>query len=250
MQYNPIRNLYSSVRSLYIWVRRNKRKFNPYIRYIRPLLPRDSVYYSGRPVAVGRKGDRFLVRFFPSWGLPTDKPDYEAHAVHELSRYVCAGDTVVIIGGGVGRTALAAAECAGQQGTVFIFEPTDRADIITETMRLNRIVSNWFVRRTFVGEMKRQKFDVRGADSLLPTMLPPCSVLEMDCEGAELEILQEMQVRPRIIIVETHGHFGSSTKAVVAELEKKGYTIVNKECEKDTAKSDTYIITAFHTDSE
>jgi hypothetical protein len=39
---------------------------------------------------------------------------------------------------------------------------------------------------------------------LPPSELPPCNVLELDCEGAEVEILREMNIQPRVILVETH----------------------------------------------
>ena len=56
-----------------------------------------------------------------------------------------------------------------------------------------------------------------------PEALPPCDVLELDCEGAEVEILSTMTIRPRVILTETHGLYGAPTPRVVELLGKIGY---------------------------
>ena len=57
-----------------------------------------------------------------------------------------------------------------------------------------------------------------------PADLPACDVLELDCEGAETDILAEMTIRPRAILVETHGFYGATTERVVEQLHGLGYT--------------------------
>jgi hypothetical protein len=52
--------------------------------------------------------------------------------------------------------------------------------------------------------------------------------LELDCEGAEKEILSEMKIRPDVIIVETHPNFNSGPKIIQEILAQKGYRIVNQ----------------------
>jgi hypothetical protein len=50
-------------------------------------------------------------------------------------------------------------------------------------------------------------------------------VLELDCEGAEIDILQAMIVRPRVILVETHGLYGAPSALVTSLLEQRNYTV-------------------------
>jgi hypothetical protein len=61
-----------------------------------------------------------------------------------------------------------------------------------------------------------------------PSQLPQCNVLQMDCEGAEVEILREMIIQPRVILVETHGVFGAPTDLVASLLEKRGYVVSDR----------------------
>jgi hypothetical protein len=63
---------------------------------------------------------------------------------------------------------------------------------------------------------------------LAPSELPPCNVLELDCEGAEVEILRELTIQPRVILVETHGLFGAPTDLVASLLKKRGYIVSDR----------------------
>lgn len=55
--------------------------------------------------------------------------------------------------------------------------------------------------------------------------MPDCDVLELDCEGAELGILNNINVRPRVITVEIHN--GEILKAddVINTIHNIGYVI-------------------------
>jgi hypothetical protein len=61
-----------------------------------------------------------------------------------------------------------------------------------------------------------------------PCQLPACDVLELDCEGAEVEILRGMIIQPRVILVETHGLFGAPTDLVASLLETRGYVVSDR----------------------
>jgi hypothetical protein len=56
--------------------------------------------------------------------------------------------------------------------------------------------------------------------------LPDCDVLVLDCEGTEIEILEEMEIKPRAVIVETHGMNGATEEAVRERLDSAGYDTV------------------------
>jgi hypothetical protein len=51
-------------------------------------------------------------------------------------------------------------------------------------------------------------------------------VLELDCEGSEIEVLHDMTVRPRHIIVEMHPHYRDiNIITFLEEMENKGYKL-------------------------
>jgi hypothetical protein len=55
-----------------------------------------------------------------------------------------------------------------------------------------------------------------------------CNVLEIDCEGAELEIIENIQIQPRVIIVELHPWLieeMDGIERIKKVLTKKGYNI-------------------------
>lgn len=78
-------------------------------------------------------------------------------------------------------------------------------------------------------------FGSRGSDNatdlapaLSASQLPPCDVLQLDCEGAEMGLLREMTIQPRAILVETHGLFGAPTKLVASLLKRRGYVVADR----------------------
>lgn len=64
------------------------------------------------------------------------------------------------------------------------------------------------------------------AEVVPPTDIPYCDVLVLDCEGAEIDILEEMKIRPRAVVVETHGMFDAPEAAVRDRLDQAGYEII------------------------
>jgi hypothetical protein len=77
-----------------------------------------------------------------------------------------------------------------------------------------------------------------------PSTVPECDVLDLDCEGAEVEILRELDFAPRVIVVEVHPHLGSPVEAVEAELAERGYDVVERGA---TARDDDIpVLTAVH----
>src|SRR4051794_1517384 len=77
-----------------------------YRRSIRPFLPRRAVNYAGICICHDRHwGDGLLL----SAGALLDNPGYEATLIAALRETIRSGDNVVIVGGGVGVTAVVAA---------------------------------------------------------------------------------------------------------------------------------------------
>jgi hypothetical protein len=198
-----------------------------YRRGVRPLLPTRPVRYADVPIARDRRlGD---LRVPPTW-VPgelddlQDLPGYEETLLGALRRHVRAGDRVVVVGGGVGVTTIVAAQRAGSRGQVLCYEGgEEHVDMVHRTAQRNGVAERITVRHAVVA----RAIDVWGRtpDDMVvtPQALPACDVLELDCEGAEVDILRAMTIRPRVILTETHGIFGAPTEQVLALLDGLGY---------------------------
>jgi hypothetical protein len=152
----------------------------------------------------------------------SSQPETNAH--RELTR---TGDHVVVIGGAWGVSAVVAAMLTGTTGKVTVFEGSKRyATYTEETIRLNDVSDRCTVIPCVVGP----EFGVYDGDlgeRVDPRDLPACDVIEMDVEGAELDILKGMTLRPRVLIVEMHPRQGPYSTPIEAYdlLIDRGYRI-------------------------
>jgi len=168
---------------------------------IRQYFPKTGAYQTYNRVAVEEKriGDNILLN------LP-DNPSYEKRLVEYIRKYVQQGDTVVVIGGYYGVSTVAATTQTGDNGSVITFEATpEGADRVRKTTRLNDVQQSVDVRATSVGPIYNSKGRKVGNKKITPDELPDCDVLAIDCDGCELEVLDHIEIRPRMIIVEHHG---------------------------------------------
>ena len=201
-----------------------------YQRGVRPCIPfGEPVHYAGIPICHDRKwGDRMVPT---SWvpGDAVDQDDYEATLIAGLSDSIRPGDSVVVVGVGFGVTAVVAALRAGPSGTVQCFEGSKQHVRLAQQTAARNKVTNISIHHAVIAK----SISVYGVGSdvgnvLPPSQLPPCDVLELDCEGAEVEILRELTIQPRVILVETHGLYGAPTHLVASLLEKRGYVISHR----------------------
>lgn len=144
-------------------------------------------------------GDRFL---YPR----TDKPDREGGNVSAHEKLTNQGDHVVIVGGGNGITAVRSAKLVGSSGKVFVYEGGfESVEQINKVARINDVAHQCEVRHAIVGgEHNVYVGDSDTADQVDTKDLPECDVLELDCEGSEVEILDELNSSPRVVIAELH----------------------------------------------
>jgi len=199
-----------------------------YRRGVRRCIPfGQPIYYAGIPICHDRKwGDRIVpTSWIPSEAI-ADQPGYEAALLAGLGQTVRSGDSVVIVGAGLGVTAVVAALRTGPSGTVQCFEGSKRHVRLVQRTAARNGVTNIVVHHAVVAKA----IDVYGSGGdvgiVVPSsQLPPCNVLELDCEGAEVEILRELTIQPRIILVETHGVYGAPTNLVAWLLERRGYIV-------------------------
>jgi hypothetical protein len=185
--------------------------------------------YNNVAVGIERKA---LDEFVPLRWLPVDSRDiltYESGLVMGLRDQVRPDDRIVVVGGGWGVTTVVAARATGKGGSVTTFEElsqsVDKVRWTVDNARCSDIVT------VVHGRVEGRLPDSTPTETIpfKPEELPECDVLELDCEGAELGILERMVIRPRVILVETHGMLGSSTGEVRDALGRIGYSIVSEE---------------------
>jgi hypothetical protein len=83
------------------------------------------------------------------------------------------------------------------------------------------------LRHAIVADGSHVYGDSERGELVAPVDLPGCDVLQLDCEGAELAIIKEMTIQPRVVLVETHGCYGAPSAAVADALTARGYSVEN-----------------------
>lgn len=221
----------------------------PYVHrvYIRDRLPRRCGELNGVTVRYRRVLDSVLPLEFNH----PNPESYEAGLVESLRQNIESGDSVVIIGGGWGVSTVVAAKEAGQNGFVQTYEASPQyVEYITETTQLNNVSDRSEVVNAVVSHSVNIRGTVESKKTIAPHDIPDCDVLVLDCEGAEITILDELSIRPRIIIVESHGHLGSSSKGVVNRLKSLSYHVISRKTAErgeqigKCVDNDVYVITA------
>jgi len=162
----------------------------------------------------------------------SDEPNHEYALVSELRKRVEPGLKISVVGAGSGTTSVVAANQTTEAGSVTAFEGSmRRVKQAQNTINLNGVDQRCEVRHAIVGPAVRlHSLNEGGArpKEISPTQLPDCDVLELDCEGAEKIILEEMEIQPKVIIVETHPELDSEPEHISKILADQGYSIVNK----------------------
>lgn len=189
-------------------------------------------------------------KYFPSFYSVNPKRELGLRLAHiALTRM---GDHVVIIGGGEGLSAITAAQQIGKDGSLTIYDGLEDAGNVFGTtkikrnLELNMISSKWKILHGFVTTRKSDLVNKKTYDFdkeivspktpiIHPKELPECDVLETDCNGAELLILQNMKIRPRVLIIELEAPFyknffdnGEHPRDVLSLINNIGYTIVKQ----------------------
>lgn len=215
-----------------------------YDKVIRQNLPRRTVAFNGIQVRAARLGDSLI-----PWE-ETDIPTYEGALIRGIRNQVQKGDTVVIVGGGWGVSTVVAANKVGPGGKVITYEGAKEAvDDIRDTVQLNDFQERVSLEHAVVAEEISLRGDSNGFEPVPPSELPECDVLVLDCEGAEVTILEEMAIRPRTLVVETHGMYEAPKSKVEELIERLGYDVrdygVAEERVADLcAENDIYVLTA------
>jgi preprotein translocase subunit YajC len=213
-----------------------------YNRKISPRLPhtRPAEYNSVR-VAEHRPAT--------DWWVPFDtlaiEEKYKESNIQAIQETIEAGDRVAIIGGGYGVTAVVAARQAGESGEIQIYEAAKkRVQYIKQTLMLNNVSAS--VDHAVVGPINHISEELGDPTKISPENIGKFDVMEMDCEGAEVDVLQNLKTKPNAIIVETHGFLGTPSAVTEELLSNNGYKIDWKrpvdEGKKYSEKNDAYVI--------
>jgi hypothetical protein len=215
-------------------------------RKIKPLLPERYGEYQGYKVPSHRMLETVIdVK-------EKNRPNYESGLIDALEKNVQEGDEVVILGGGLGVTAAKASELTGSPSRIKLFEASKKqVQKIRKTLFLNNL-EGVQVEHALVGKNIDVYGSLDGAKKVRADEIPECDVLEMDIEGSEKEILENLQIRPRTIIVETHGNKGAPTSVVKEKLRNLGYRISNVRLAEnliELKEKDIRIVTAKKTTS-
>ncbi len=168
-------------------------------------------------------------------------PNHEAQLIDAIRKYVKFGDTAVIVGGGTGSSTVVTAHQVGQKGTVTTYEGAENLiKTIQETIILNKVDDRVKIHHAVVEKLIYLLGEKGKATIVSASKLPNCNALIMDCEGAELPILENILIQPRLIIVETHTHFDSPSDKIEKILTNLNYEIVSK----DFRSKDISVLTA------
>lgn len=216
------------------------RTIRHFYRRISGFLPQRYGSYNGVKVPSHKLGE-ILIK-----DEKAEKPNYEKGIVNSMEENVRKGDKIVILGGGVGVTAVTAANFSGDDSNVEVFEgSSEQMEKIEKTLEKNdsREIS---VNHAVVGDDIDVWGSTNSAKHIKPSEIPECDVLEMDIEGSEIGVLENLEKEPRVIIVESHGNKGAPTNKVKELLRDLSYTIENVEIAEDrenARKNDIKVIT-------
>jgi hypothetical protein len=206
-----------------------------YNTFIRSRVPGGcGLSYNGVIINKERKPTDFLDISNGGWENHSHNPQYESAINRRLRERVTSGDSVVVVGGGLGTSTVVAARQTGRDGRVTTYEGSiDMVKNVSRSIQRNGVSEIAEVNHAVVSKPISLRGKKGDAGIVKPESLPECDVLELDCEGAEIDIIEKMQIRPREIIVESHGLYNTGTKKVKSSLNNLGYKIVSEEIAED-----------------
>jgi FkbM family methyltransferase len=217
-------------------------------------LERDDIVIS----PAGPRGCRFQMKL--SWQGHTTYVigAYENEFIDVMRRYLRSGDTCVDVGGHLGYYCLLMARIVGPKGRVISFEPVqENMAVLKENVALNRITNIELV-NCALGErpgtlsLIRPKnfslswtpsvrgYSVEGArdsvevevdtlDAFLSRGGHKPSVIKIDVEGAELDVLrganETLRTARPVVLLEIHGWGDAISAEILALFSSAGYTV-------------------------
>lgn len=142
-------------------------------------------------------------------------------AIHDVTE---DGDTVTLVGGGRGVTTVHCVKAGAS--LVNVYEAADQMiNSIRETIEIADIISSVSINQALVGDAVNIYGDYSNSEGIHSSDLPKSEILLLDCEGAEIAILEEISSKYDRIIVETHPNYNAPTSKVSSILSSMGYRV-------------------------
>jgi len=162
-------------------------------------------------------------------------PEHEAELISAIRNYVKNGEKVIVVGGGSGASTVAVAHQVGNSGSIIAYEANKNSLARSrETIQLNKVNDRVEIKHAII-EKPVYLLGELGDPPLIPAKnFSECDVLVMDCEGAEIPILENMKIRPRLVIVEAHPALNSPKEEVIKLLEKLQYEIISSDSRRES----------------
>lgn len=238
-----------------LWARRG------YLRWARPILGRGQVSILGG-LAVRLRLD--AASFSPSGAqaYPVLTGTHEIQVQQAILRSIAEGDVVWDVGANIGFLSLVASRLVGDAGMVVAIEPDPTcAAAVRRAVHINRlsnltvveaaasarsgtgelivVADSLWSRLSTVGEHDQATHRISVRTVALDDLQAPApTVIKLDVEGAELDVLDGMQrllseTRP-ILICEMHGN----NKAFCAAMTKAKYSVRNLDGKTPVERAD------------
>lgn len=203
-----------------------------YNEVLRDKVPRVFGVYAGVPV-----------RNAPILDRTKNHPNYKYGFLRSIEEGVDDGDTVCLVGFGRGVSSVYAVR-AGAAEVIAYEGAREMIEVGLETLEMQGLESRVSIRHAIVGDAIDLYGTPEGAGTVSPADLPNCDVLVLDCEGAEIGILDDLESPPDRIIVETHPPKGAPDDRVRELLSELGYaTIEANEYEPDRPEKSVLVAT-------
>jgi hypothetical protein len=189
-----------------------------YDKTIRKHLPRRIQICNG--IGVRSHYRLFDLSYSPS------APDYEAPLCEQIREHVRSGDHVTVVGGGRGVSTALALEHSHPDGEAVVYEASaSQCEDVKTTLGYQGRIDQAEIRHAAIGSFDNAWGDVGSPEEVPPQDLGETDVLISDCEGAEQTLLENLEIRPRVLIVESHGCFDSPTDSVRELISDIGYRV-------------------------
>ena len=162
-------------------------------------------------------------------------PEHEDELISAIRNYVKHGEKVLVIGGGSGASTVVVAHQVGPTGHVIAYEGNRNSFARSkETINLKKVDDRVEIHHAIIEKPIYLLGDIGNPPTIPAKDFPECDALVMDCEGAELPILENIQIRPRLIIVESHPSLNSPKEVIVKLLEKLEYEIISSDGRRES----------------
>lgn len=168
-------------------------------------------------------------------GCSKSNKNFEGGLINCHKKMTKRGDSITIIAGGFGVSATHASRITGElkSSKITIYEGSKyQYNIIKKVLEINNVKTNIILNKAIVGEPINVYGDGSEITEVInPEILDDCDVLELDCGGSEMYILEKMKIRPRKMIIEIHPWLFSNGKKytdLLKLISSYGYTIIHK----------------------